>query len=61
MPDGDLVIPKDGWVFGYKLHMISSTDSTIIPLSADVTTANVPDNQIYPDLTSTSEPCLLKS
>ena len=31
-----------GWIFGYKLHMVSSTDSSIIvPLSADVTTANV--------------------
>jgi hypothetical protein len=28
------------WIFGYKLHMVCSTDpsSTIIPLSADVTT-----------------------
>jgi hypothetical protein len=34
-----------GWVFGYKLHMISSNDSSVIvPLSAtDVTTANVYD------------------
>jgi hypothetical protein len=41
------------WIFGYKLHMISSTASSIVvPLSADVTTANVYDNQIYPVLTS---------
>jgi hypothetical protein len=39
-----------GWVFGYNLHMVSSTDSPIVPLSADVITANVPDNQVYPDL-----------
>jgi len=42
-----------GWIFGYKLHMISSTGSSIIvPLSADVTTANVQDNQTYDSLTS---------
>ena len=44
------------WVFGYKLHMVCNTDlsSIIVPLVADVTTAIVPDNQVYPDLTSTS-------
>ena len=30
-----------GWIFGYRLHMISSTGSTIVPLGADFTTANV--------------------
>ena len=31
-----------GWIFGYKLHMISSTGSIVVLLSAvDVTTANV--------------------
>ncbi|WP_458744684.1 transposase [Candidatus Nitrosocosmicus sp. T] len=31
------------WIFGYKLHLICSTDpaSRVTPLSADVTTANV--------------------
>ena len=43
-----------GWIFGYKLHMISSTDSLIVPLAADVTTANIPDNQVYPELTSST-------
>jgi DDE family transposase len=41
----------------YKLHMVCSTDpsSIIVPLAAaDVTTANIPDNQVYPDLTSSS-------
>ena len=33
-----------GWLFGYKLHLISSTGSTIVPLAADFTTANVQDN-----------------
>ncbi len=41
-----------GWIFGYKLHMVSSTGSVVVPLSADVTTANVQDNHVYPDLTS---------
>ena len=41
-----------GWVFGYKLHMVSSTGSVAVPLSADVTTANVQDNQVYGILAS---------
>jgi hypothetical protein len=50
------------WIFGYKLHMICSTDpsSTIIPLSADVTTANVSDKPVYPDLISYLSPEILK-
>jgi len=42
------------WIFGYKLHVVSSTDpySTIVPLSADVTTANVSDKPVYPDVIS---------
>ena len=37
-----------GWIFGYKLHIISSTiGSIIVPLAADFTTANIPDNQMY--------------
>ena len=34
------------WIFGYKLHIVSSTGSLIVPLSADFTQANVYDNQI---------------
>ena len=43
-----------GWIFGYKLHLVSSTDSSsvIVPLAADVTTANVSDKPVYPDLIS---------
>ena len=43
-----------GWIFGYKLHMVSSTDSSsiIVPLVADITTANVSDKPVYPDLIS---------
>jgi hypothetical protein len=43
-----------GWIFGYKLHMISSTGSIIVPLAADFTTANVQDNQIYNPMISSS-------
>lgn len=41
-----------GWVFGYKLHLISSTGSIVVPLAADVTTAKVYDNQMYESTTS---------
>lgn len=40
-----------GWVFGYKSSITSSTMPIVVPLSADFTTANVPDNLIYPSLT----------
>lgn len=43
-----------GWIFGYKLHMISSTGSIIVPLAADVTTANVQDNKMYNPIISSS-------
>jgi len=43
-----------GWIFGYKLHLTSTTGNLIVPLTADVTTANVPDNQMYVSLTSSS-------
>lgn len=43
-----------GWIFGYKLHMISSTGSTVVPLAADFTTANIQDNQTYNPMTSST-------
>ena len=43
-----------GWVFGYKLHLTSTVGKIIVPLTADVTTANVPDNRMYIPLTSSS-------
>ena len=49
-----------GWIFGYKLHLTSTTAAAAaaggltIPLTADVTTANVQDNQMYVTLTSSS-------
>ena len=47
-----------GWIFGYKLHMISSTGSIIVPLAADVTTASVQDNQMYNPIISSSSSTL---
>jgi hypothetical protein len=41
-----------GWIFGYKLLLISSTGPIIVPLAADFTTANVQDNQLYNPMTS---------
>ncbi len=64
MSDGGFSTTR-GWVdivgiFGYKLHMISSsTGSIAVPLSDDVTTttANVPDdNQVYHKLISKAHP-----
>ncbi len=58
MQDGGYSHTK-GWIFGYKLHLTSTTATTagkeiIVPLTADVTTANVPDNNMYIPLTSSS-------
>jgi hypothetical protein len=43
---------KEGWIFGYKLHLVVSTGSIIVPLTADFTTANIPDNQMYSVMTA---------
>ena len=45
-----------GWIFGYKLHLVASTGSIIVPLAADFTTANIPDNQMYSILITASLP-----
>ena len=41
----------DIWIFGYKLRLVSSTGSLIVPLSADFTQTDVQDNQIYSAIT----------
>ena len=38
----------------YKLHLTCITDELVVPLTADVTPANVQDNQMYVSLTSAS-------
>jgi hypothetical protein len=42
-----------GWVFGYKLHLTSTTaGALVVPLTDDVTTTNVQDNHMCITLTS---------
>jgi hypothetical protein len=43
-----------GWLFGYKLHLTCTTGDLIVPLTADVTTANIQDNQMFVTLVSSS-------
>jgi hypothetical protein len=56
MQDEVIAIPKDGWIFGYKLHLTckAALDDLVVPLTvADVTTTtNVPNNRIYIPLTT---------
>jgi hypothetical protein len=40
-----------GWVYGWKLHLISIVAAVWIPLAADLTSANVADNEPAPALT----------
>ena len=68
LPVGKFVVPRSGidtdarwgfshtkgWIFGYKLHITSSTGSLIVPLSADFTQADVQDNQMYYAITCSS-------
>ncbi len=63
MHGGAIVIPKGGWTFGYKSHLTCTTttasggergEQIVVPLTADVITANVPDNKMYVPLTSSS-------
>ena len=44
------------WIFGYKLHLISSTGFIIVPLTANLTTSNISDNQMYSILPTRSLP-----
>jgi hypothetical protein len=50
-----------GWVFGYKLHLTCTTGEIVVPLTADVTTANIPDNKMYVTLTYSSSVFALPS
>ncbi len=56
---GAIVIPRDGCLD--ELHLTSTTGDLIISLTADVTTANVQDNQLYVPLTSSSSVFSLSS
>jgi hypothetical protein len=35
-----------GWVYGWKLHLVSTVASVWIPLAAELTPANVADNEV---------------
>jgi hypothetical protein len=48
-----------GWVFGYKLHLTCTTCKLVVPLTANITTANIPDNKMYVPLTSSSSSSLV--
>jgi hypothetical protein len=37
-----------GWVYGWKLHLVSTVASVWIPLAAELTPANVADNELAP-------------
>ena len=39
-----------GWVSGWKLHLVSTVASVWIPLAAELTPANVADNEVAPSL-----------
>jgi hypothetical protein len=49
-----------GCIFGYKLHLISSTGSVVVPLAADFTAANTLDNQMYSILTASLPVTMIK-
>ena len=58
---GDGVIPKSGYLDTNCIwYQVPDPSSTIVPLSADVTTANVSDKPIYPDVISCLSPETLK-
>lgn len=39
-----------GWVYGWKLHLVATVAAVWIPLSAELTAANVADSEIAPSL-----------
>lgn len=39
-----------GWVYGWKLHLVSTVASVWIPLAAELTPANAADNEVAPRL-----------
>ncbi len=39
-----------GWVYGWKLHLVTTVAAVWIPLAADLTPANAADNEVAPRL-----------
>ncbi len=60
MLNGDTVIPKDGYLDTNCTWFQVPDPSTVIHLSADVTTANISDKPVYPDVVSCLSPETLK-
>ena len=54
MQGGDIVTQKDGFSDTNYIYNINSRGEIVVPLTADVTTANIPDNKMYVPLTSSS-------
>ena len=52
MQDGASAIPKDGYLDTITAHDIKYQLVNCTPGSRCHTTANIPDNQVYPELTS---------
>jgi hypothetical protein len=45
-----------GWVYGYKLHLVVTVAAVWIPLAAELTPANLADNEVAPRLLSELPP-----
>lgn len=41
-----------GWVYGWKLHLVTTVAAVWIPLAAKLTVANTADNEVAPELLS---------
>jgi Transposase DDE domain len=47
-----------GWVYGYKLHLVVTVAAVWIPLAAELTPANLADNEVAPRLLPELPPAL---
>ena len=47
-----------GWVYGWKLHLVTTVAAVWIPLAADLTAANAADNEVAPRLLKVLPPAV---
>jgi hypothetical protein len=47
-----------GWVYGWKLHLVTTVAAVRIPLAADLTAANAADNEVAPRLLKVLPPAV---
>jgi hypothetical protein len=47
-----------GWVYGWKLHLVTTVAAVWIPLAADLTAANAADNEVAPRLLQVLPPAV---